>query len=155
MVKMKDTKMLGERIRAVRKDNRLTQEQFARKLNTSKSSIINYESGKRIPDALFLVSILEHFKVDARWLMLGNGQPDASRPRNEEKTGLPGTDNDSTYDEKVSRMIEHLRIPAVKLLLMAEYERIKMIFQSFVDEYEKSKADRDWEEQKYCNSGSE
>jgi transcriptional regulator with XRE-family HTH domain len=118
---------LGQRIRIIRRRHRLTQEKFGELLKVGKSSIINYESGKRTPDAKFLAIMVEKFKVDAGWLLMGG---------NWISNGCPNLDD---QDEKVQKMIGHLRIPTIKLLMLAEYNRVSTIFQDLIDEFDQGK----------------
>jgi transcriptional regulator with XRE-family HTH domain len=127
---MKTSEPIGSRIRQVRRHHGLTQEEFGEQLGISKSSVINYESGKRTPDADLLIDLLRRFHVDAEWLMLGT-------------TGKPGDKSPGTsnrrfpypIDDEVVEMVEHLRIPAIKLSMMAEYERLKRVFAPLIREY--------------------
>jgi len=118
---------IGERIRQVRKYYQLTQLEFGERLGCSKSSIINYEKGERSPDTVFLVRLLKEFNVDSNWLLLGTGKmPKYSKDR-------------EVLGDDVLQMIEHLRIPAIKLSIMAEYERFKKIFAPLIKEFEEKK----------------
>jgi len=121
---------IGGRIRQVRRHHGLTQEEFGTRLGISKSSVINYESGKRTPDADLLIELLRRFQVDAEWLMLGTtGRPGEKGP------GVSRRRFPYPVDDEVVEMVEHLRIPAVKLSMMAEYERLKRVFAPLIREY--------------------
>ena len=61
-----DRKVVGFKLKKVRKENNLTQEQLASLLNTSHSTISAYESGKTLIIATskpeeYTLKILEHF----------------------------------------------------------------------------------------------
>lgn len=58
---------LGEKIKMLRTERGLTQDQLGKKLNLSKSSISKYESGQKIPTLETLVNIaaLFHTSLDA------------------------------------------------------------------------------------------
>ncbi|UCH96062.1 MAG: helix-turn-helix transcriptional regulator [Candidatus Aminicenantes bacterium] len=121
---------IGERIRLIRKHYRLTQLEFGKRLGCSKSSIINYEKNARSPDTIFLVKLLKEFNVNANWLLLGTGN-------------MFGHGNvECTLDDDVLQMVEHLQIPAIKLLILAEYDRIKKVFEPLIKDYEDKKAAR-------------
>lgn len=66
------TKTKGERIKFVRKLNRLTQEAFANVLGASRGAVGNWELGKGIATDN-LESIAQRFRVDLGWLMTGKG----------------------------------------------------------------------------------
>ena len=57
---------IGKRIRKYRKDMKLTQDELAKKLNTSKGTISNYETGYRSPrqDDLFLLAEVLNINID-------------------------------------------------------------------------------------------
>ena len=121
---------IGERIRLIRKHNRLTQLEFGERLGCSKSSIINYEKNNRAPDTIFLVKLLKEFNVNANWLLLGTGN-------------MFGNENvQYSFDGDLLKMIDHLHIPAIKLTLLAEYNRVKGVFEPLIKEYEEKKSDR-------------
>lgn len=63
---------LGERIKVVRKENKLTQQEFSKKLRLSRPSISEIEHNKYTASkqTVLLISIL--FNVDEEWLLIGN-----------------------------------------------------------------------------------
>jgi transcriptional regulator with XRE-family HTH domain len=128
---MNHTQTLGQRIKAARKKYGLTQTLFANKMGVSKGAIINYEKDTRSPDALFLIRMVKQFNISSEWLLLGTGpmDPKYNRPG---QLGFP-------LDEDLLKMIEHFQIPTIKLAMMAEYKRIKKVFEPLILEYENSK----------------
>ena len=60
---------IGIFIREVRKENGLTQEQFAEKLGVSQKSISRWETGKTMPDYSLLPSICEVLGVNIAELL--------------------------------------------------------------------------------------
>lgn len=61
--------MIGQRIKELRKDHSLTQQQFAAILNLNDSTISLYESGKREPEFHTLMKIADNFNVTVDWLL--------------------------------------------------------------------------------------
>lgn len=59
---------LGERLRELRKEKDLTQEELASKLKISKSALGMYETGKRIPTWETMEAIADFFNVDMDFL---------------------------------------------------------------------------------------
>lgn len=53
---------LGQMIVKIRKDNELTQEDFAQKFNVTRQTVSNWENEKSYPDLLTLVRISEEFE---------------------------------------------------------------------------------------------
>lgn len=63
----------GERIRQIRKENRMTLEQFGNILGVTKVAISNIENGKRNVTEQMRKSICREFNVDPIWLTTGDG----------------------------------------------------------------------------------
>jgi transcriptional regulator with XRE-family HTH domain len=59
----------GERIRSIRKENNLTQEQFAKALKLAQATIVRYENGSITPSLEALLNISIKFKVDIGLLL--------------------------------------------------------------------------------------
>ncbi len=63
----------GERIKQIRKENRMTLEQFGKILGVTKVAISNIENGKRNVTEQMRKSICREFNVDPIWLTTGEG----------------------------------------------------------------------------------
>ncbi|MCM3078526.1 MULTISPECIES: helix-turn-helix transcriptional regulator [Brevibacillus] len=61
---------LGERVKMVRKRNKLTQVDFAKILGISQSNLSEIESGKSKPSIDVLISLITQFEIDLQWLLL-------------------------------------------------------------------------------------
>lgn len=75
---------MKDRILKVRKDNKLTQDAFAEKLNLSKNFVWMLEKGERIPSDRTISDICREFGVNEDWLRTGAGEPTIKRTRNQE-----------------------------------------------------------------------
>lgn len=75
---------MKDRILKVRKDNNLTQDSFAEKLNLSKNFVWMLEKGERIPSDRTISDICREFGVNEDWLRTGAGEPTVKRTRNQE-----------------------------------------------------------------------
>jgi len=65
-----DTDMkIGDKIKNLRKENKMTQEQLARKCNLSKNAIWNYENHRRAPTLNVVNKIAEALNVDITYLI--------------------------------------------------------------------------------------
>ena len=73
-----DKKGVENRVRAVRQEAELTQEEFAKKIGYSKIQIHSGERGKVMPSNQFLEKVANVFSVSYEWLMTGKGQRRAS-----------------------------------------------------------------------------
>lgn len=67
--------MLKDRLKQVRKNlpGKVTQEQFAKILGTTRSAIATYETGSVIPKDQFLKLISKEFQINETWLKDGSG----------------------------------------------------------------------------------
>lgn len=65
---------LGERIREVRKDAKMTQTEFGEAIGASCQTITFYENGYRNPKGTSLNMICEKFHVNKKWLTTGEGE---------------------------------------------------------------------------------
>ena len=63
--------LLGQRIKTLRKENNLTQEELGKLINVTKVSICCYEKETRIPTLETLVALANVFKVDINYF-IGN-----------------------------------------------------------------------------------
>lgn len=61
-------KEIGKRLREIRNNHNLTQEQVANILNTSQSNISSYESGKTLILTAFIYNFAKHFNISLDYL---------------------------------------------------------------------------------------
>jgi transcriptional regulator with XRE-family HTH domain len=61
--------MFKDRLKALREDNDLTQEELAKDLNIIRSTLANYESGFREPNFSLLIKIADYFNVSLDYLL--------------------------------------------------------------------------------------
>lgn len=64
---------MNERIKALRKELNLTQQEFADRLGTSRGNIGSYEVGKSAPSDAVISLICKTFRVNEDWLRNGGG----------------------------------------------------------------------------------
>ncbi|MDD3416362.1 MAG: helix-turn-helix transcriptional regulator [Lachnospiraceae bacterium] len=65
---------MESRIKLLRKELGLTQEEFARKIGLARNSIANYEIGRREPTNAIITSVCREFNVNEEWLRTGHGE---------------------------------------------------------------------------------
>lgn len=63
----------GERVKMVRKENRMTLDRFGEQLGVTKVAISNIERGNRSLTEQMLKSICREFNVNEEWLRTGEG----------------------------------------------------------------------------------
>ncbi len=61
----------GERIKSIRKERKLTQEQFASELHVTRQAVSNWENNKNLPDIEMLILISDVFQVSLDDLIKG------------------------------------------------------------------------------------
>ena len=60
--------MVGERLRNLRKDRKLTQEEISKLLGIAQTTYAGYENNRHIPDLDTLIKIADLFKVSLDYL---------------------------------------------------------------------------------------
>ena len=64
---------IGERIKEARLNTKMTQDDLAKELNVSRSTVANWESGRNNPDVESLIKITDILKVPIKSLLKENG----------------------------------------------------------------------------------
>ena len=98
---MKKIEKIGERIRAVRLKEGLTQSEFAQKIGISGNRLSEYETKGDPPKSNILASIYRNFDVDATWLLTGEGMMEKNKVPNE-----PLDKRIKEMEEKVKYLID-------------------------------------------------
>ena len=62
---------IGEFLKELRKEKRLTQEQFAEQFNVSRRSVSRWETGNNMPDLDTLIQMADYYEIDLRELLDG------------------------------------------------------------------------------------
>lgn len=66
---------ISDRIKWIRKDLNLTQEEFGKRIGIAQNTIAAYESGRREPQDVTFTAICYEFGVNMEWLKNGTGNP--------------------------------------------------------------------------------
>lgn len=75
---------MKDRIKAIRKEAGLTQEQFGDRIGVGKMTVTYYEGDKRTPSLSTLKVICNEFNVNETWLLTGEGEMKAPPTRQQE-----------------------------------------------------------------------
>lgn len=90
--------MLGNRLKDLRYQKEITQEELGKVLNKTKNNISQYETGKRQPDNETLIKISEYFQVSLDYLLgktdIKNFTSDDELKRLIMQSNINDTDND-------------------------------------------------------------
>ena len=81
------------RVKEVRKDKGLSQEEFAKQLKISRGQVACYETGRRDLSNRTILDICEKFKVNEDWLRFGTGDKYMPEPEMDEIDILMGMFN--------------------------------------------------------------
>ncbi|ALB48321.1 helix-turn-helix domain-containing protein [Clostridium beijerinckii] len=65
---------MNERIKIIRKNEKLSQSEFGKKLEVSRDVINNLENGRVEPKPLMINYICDVFNVNKEWLITGKGE---------------------------------------------------------------------------------
>ncbi len=65
---------IGERLKALRKELDLTQQEVANRIGTTQNNIASYEIGRRNPSSAVINNICKTFNVNEEWLRTGEGE---------------------------------------------------------------------------------
>ena len=79
---------MNNRIRAVRKDAKISQEEFSKQLQLSRQYVAVLETGERAPSDRTIRDICREFGVNETWLRTGAGDMYAARSRQQEMAEL-------------------------------------------------------------------
>lgn len=75
---------MKDRIKQVRKSQKLTQTAFGEKIGVKGNTVTNYETGLRTPTDAVIKSICREFDVSEEWLRTGKGKPTIQKSKDEE-----------------------------------------------------------------------
>lgn len=94
------------RIEQLRKENNLTQEELARKLNMSKSIIALYESNQRNPSVDVLIKLSKIFDCSVDYLL---GKTNIQNIKFANSGGLDTTGLDKDEIEELKKQVEFMK----------------------------------------------
>ncbi|WP_126990601.1 helix-turn-helix domain-containing protein [Candidatus Kurthia intestinigallinarum] len=77
--------LLGDRLKKLRKEKKLTQQDLASKINVTHVSISGYESGRRSPDTDTLQKLADYFEVSTDYLLGRSDSERANISKNDEE----------------------------------------------------------------------
>ena len=81
---------MHERIKSLRRDLKMIQQEFADRLHIKRGAVANYEVGRNVPADSVIALICKEFGVSEMWLRTGEGKPYPERGRLEELSYMAG-----------------------------------------------------------------
>ena len=64
---------MNDRIKKIRRELKMTQDDFGKRIGLARNSVANYEIGRRTPTNAVITSICREFGVNEVWLRTGEG----------------------------------------------------------------------------------
>lgn len=111
---------IGERLKALRKELDLTQQEVANRIGTTQNNIASYEIGRRNPSAAVINNICKTFNVNEDWLRSGEGEMFAET-------------NDSVLAELAAEYnLEGEKLELIRNFLMLTLEQQDIIVQAAI-----------------------
>ena len=95
---------MNERLKKLRKELDMTQQEFADKLGTARNNIAGYETGKRNPSNAVISLICREFNVNEKWLRTGEGAMFIELSRSDEIAQFVGqlmTEEDDSFKKRL------------------------------------------------------
>ena len=123
---------MGERIKELRKALKMTQQEFADRLNVQRGSIASYETGRISPSNAAISLICKELNVSEDWFRNGEGDMFIPITRDEEIASFIGSvqaDVDDTFKKRF--------ISALAKLSTEEWRAIEHLMENMVSEREK------------------
>lgn len=123
---------MGERIKELRKSLKMTQQEFADRLNIQRGSIASYETGRISPSNATISLICKELNVSEDWLRNGEGDMFIPITRDEEIASFIGSvqaDVDDTFKKRF--------ISALAKLSTEEWKAIEHLIENMISEREK------------------
>lgn len=120
-------KEIGGRIKQIRKENRLTQDEMVKHLGCGRSNYSRIESGQVMPGGAMMAALLSVFNVSLNWLFTGQG----SKYYND----FPPDFGD--YSDDVLQLIRDMaQNKAMKHSLLSHYFHYKVRYKKMFEEGE-------------------
>lgn len=103
-------KIFGMRLKELRKDEKLTQEELAEKMKVSKTTIVNYENGNRKVPLEMVVKFSKYFNVTVDSLLdLEDENVSHNKQWNDEFKGIYFTDDEFYFLKHYANYLLYLR----------------------------------------------
>lgn len=110
---------MHERIKSLRRDLKMTQQEFADRLHIKRGAVANYEVGRNVPADSVIALICKEFGVSEMWLRTGEGKPYPERGRLEELSYMAGrflSSEPTEFQQRFAMMMYSLTDEEWKLL---------------------------------------
>lgn len=99
---------MKDRIKKIRKELDLTQQEFADRIGVKRGGIANYEIGRNEPTDSVISLICREFNINEDWLRTGEGEMFIKQTRDEQIASFVGSIQSSEDDSFKKRFISML-----------------------------------------------
>lgn len=102
---------MNERLKAIRKSENLTLEEFGKMLGVTKAAISRLESGERNLTEQMIISISRTFRINENWLRTGEGKMKTESTRNQEIASFANklmSDMDDSFQKRLFSALSKL-----------------------------------------------
>lgn len=124
---------MDKRLKELRKQLGLTQQEFAERLGIKRNAVTNYEVGRNEPADMVISLICREFNVSERWLRTGEGEPFIKKSRSDEIF---------EYVARIQGVNDNFKAQFAAALTALEEEDWKIILDVVNDIKEKSLAEK-------------
>lgn len=125
---------MNNRIKELRASQKLTQDEFGKKIGSARNTIANYETGNRSPSNTVIVAMCKEFNVNETWLRTGEGEMFISLDRDDELAAWAGSmlnhnNEGNEFMRKFAHVLSKLEVnewkAIEKIVLLLEEENKK------------------------------
>ena len=113
-----DQMKIGKFLAVLRKENEMTQEQLAEKLNVARRTISRWETGNNMPDIDILIELSDLYAVDLREILNGEWKSEKMNKETKE-TVLEAVDYTNVEAEKYNKRVRICN--SIALLFLVVY----------------------------------
>ena len=107
---------LKDRIKEIRKSNRMNQAEFGAKIGVKGNTIGNYELGLRNPSDAVIFSICREFRINETWLRTGKGKKEINLPPEDEAAAaISNVLEDICYENSIYTLVKEFLLKYDKL----------------------------------------
>ena len=95
---------MKDRIKKIRKELDLTQQEFADKIGIKRNSVAKYETGENAPSSTSVSLICREFNVNEEWLRTGNGEMFKAQSQDDQISAFVGEllrDEDDSFKRRL------------------------------------------------------
>ena len=129
---------IGEFLKELRKEKRLTQEQFAEQFNVSRRSVSRWETGNNMPDLDTLIQMADYYEIDLRELLDGERKSEKMNEELKETVLKVAEYSNSEKEVKRKKLNKCFIIGGICFLLIIfnhQFEILSLIFRNPIDDF--------------------